>query len=206
MSLRIDISDAATPTLNAMHATLTRLRNINQAIGTAIEALCQHHVQQDADGRHGSANKLGADPTGFLGGAVDAIHSTSDEYGATVDFSHFWFARVGHDVDLEASDYGKKLFTIPVDASAYGHRIMIGVDTPRFPGGFWRKSKDQGVAIYVVPDGKGALKVLYIGVPSVHQPQDRTRLPDDETIMDTALMCLKGELRWRAKDYESHGV
>ena len=197
MSTRIDISDQVTPALQQMGATLADRRDINENIGMRVETLCKRYVQQDAGSRHKSASALGAGPTGFLGGAVEGISSSSDEYGIDIDFRHFWFAAVGHDVDLRASDYGHKLFTIPADAEAYGHRIMIGGGQPRFPGGFWKKSKEGGVPIYVMPDGNGGLKTLYIGTPKIHQPQDRTRLPSDEEIAGTAKDELKSQLKQR---------
>jgi hypothetical protein len=197
MSLRIDISDKATPVLHKIHATLADRADFNENLGARVEQMCKDYVQQDTEGRHKSANALGAAPTGFLGGAVEGIVSKSDAYGATVEFHHLWFARVGQDVDIAAADYGHKVFTIPVDAESYGHRIMIGVDKPRFPGGFWKPSADKKCAIYCVPDGKGGLRVLYIGVPKVHQPQDRTRLPGDDVIMETVTDEMKVQLKER---------
>jgi hypothetical protein len=192
--MSINLSGNALQALDKMEATLADRRDVMENLGVAVEGLCKRYVQADIGHRHASAEKLGAAPTGFLGGAIESIHTTSDAAGATVDFQHPWFARVGHDVDIRPGE-GATHLTIPVAAEAYGKRIFVGDRQPRFPGGFFFVSK-KGNLMYGVREGKG-IKPLYFLPEHVHQEQDRSRLPDDQAILDTATGELRNQLDQR---------
>ena len=190
--LTIHVEDTVGPALQRMHATLAERADINDAIGAGLVSLCQRYVDIDAASRHATAAALGGNPTGFVGAASDAIHSTPDASGVTVDFQHPWFARVRHDVDIYPKD-GHKYLAIPIAAESYGVRLK-GSDF----GGFFFHSKNGGLFYGRDYAGHGgAIQPLYVLVTEVHQKQDRTRLPSDDEIVQNVRATLKDEIGQR---------
>jgi hypothetical protein len=189
----ISIADKATPALQAMRATLADRAKINAAIGQAVVAECQSYVADSAPDHHKTIQKLGASPTGFLGGAAQGISFESDAGQITVNFRHFWFACVGHDVDI--IPVNGTYLAIPISADSYGRRLR-----GNFEGGeFYRGPGGKGLFYGMPVEGSKpkAFTPLYILVTKAHQPQDRARLPSDEAIQQTALDALAGEIKAR---------
>jgi hypothetical protein len=195
----INVRDNATPKIRALMDRLgpTLRSRLNRNIGRSLQNLCRHHLIGIAGSRHATASRLGATPTGFYGYAAEQIAQpgalSADANGATLTFTHPGMARVGHDVTITAGTQtpGVTLLTIAIDSEAYGHRISQGM-SPRFPGGFWFRSK-KGNMIYAIREGK-ELRPLYLGLPSVTQKQDRSLLPSDAKILKTATDTLGDEL------------
>jgi len=163
--MSFDLADRVTPVLDKMQATLAERAAIHDAIAESVQAQCKEYVAADAPNRHGSALALGANPTGFLEGAINAITRQADENDATISATHPWFARVGHDVDIYPLPPNQFL-AIPISAESYGIRLR-GSDLP---------------------------SSLYMFVREVHQKQDRGRLPSDEDISAEALLTVKEQL------------
>lgn len=191
--LSIDVSDKATPFLEKMHATLAEREDIMGGIGAAVQNLCRDYVIGQQPARHETAFALGADPTGFLGFAAEAISvdpPSPDE--VVINFAHPWFSRVGHDVDIYPGD-GHKYLALPIAPEAYGKRLQ-----GNFPGGFFFSTKNGGLFYGMKTPGHGEmLSPLYVLVTEVHQTQDRSRLPEDAAIEAKAIDTLRDQAMQR---------
>jgi hypothetical protein len=195
--LSINISDKVTPALDHMEATLRERMAINRQIGIAVVNLCKQYVAGYRGSRHASADKLGAEPTDFVGASLEAIHYQADATTILVDFTHPWFAAVGHDVHIKPGP-GKKYLTIPIGKEAYGVRLQGQTGGKFFKGPrgglFWGKP---------YPGNDKFLQPLYVLVPFVDQKQDRTRLPTDQEILDCVTDAALHELQDILKFTES---
>lgn len=192
MGASMEIRDEVTPVLNRMRATVADRRAIAEQIGREVMNLCKEYVANDAPNRHATAQKLGANPTGFLGSAIDAIHYTATDAAVIIDFSSPWFASVGHDVHI-APGPGKKFLAIPIATSAYGVRLQ-----GNFNGGKFFKGPNGGLFYGMpYPGNEKVLQPLYILVPFVDQKQDRTRLPSDDEIMESIRLALREAVEQR---------
>lgn len=184
--LSIDIEDHATPALNALIARLESREQLHRAIGKTLKRAVREHVAEYAATHHTSSKKLGAEPSNFVAMAVDSIDHTdpkADGSGVALTLQHPFFARAFGDVEI--SPKGQYL-TIPMIAEAYNKRART------VPGLFFFKSKKTGKAYLAESNragsgGKSALTIWYALVEHVHQDQDRSRLPSDEEITQSAL-------------------
>lgn len=203
VSLSLKVADHIGPMTRKLLAQLSaagRIR-LNQKIGRAIQNRIRHYLIVLAGTRHTWATKLGATPTGFLGLAAEAVMQpgvlTADAGGCTLAVYSPGMGRTFHDVTIRPGE-GKQYVTIPIAAESYGKRIRQG-EEPRFPGGFFFKSK-KGNLLYGLREGEG-IHPLYLLEKEVEQPQDRSLLPSDADFLQTAcnalrdwLEDLKGEL------------
>ena len=121
---------------------------------TGLQIEVASHIRREASGRHRTASRLGARPTGHLekGAARITSHATADR--ATVRVPIAGIARAFR--DLEIVPVKAKALTIPVSAAAYGH--LMG-----------SRNGSEAEALY-------ALKKRVV------VRQDRTLLPSDEAI------------------------
>lgn len=190
MNLRISISDTASPeVLRAIRAlTGGELTKLHQAIGVEVQRITAQHVAAIAASRHGTAEKLGASPTGHFAGAAEKVSADSalaaGQDGATLTISHPGFVRAFRDVKIVPKT--AKALAIPINAISYGRRAAelwdrMGLFIP------------EGKRIIAATVG-GVLTPLYILCRSVTQKQDRSLLPSDDQFRDAALRGAKGWL------------
>lgn len=174
-----DVTNHISGPLRALQTGLGGDRSgLNEAIGIEELALFRNHLIALAESRHGTANALGATPSGHLAQAAEKTTMRSDASGATITITQPGMRRAFGDVDIFPGP-GKKALTIPLTAEAYNRRAigMVGL--------FAIRSK-EGKGLLVRKDGAGGLVALYLLVSSVHQKQDRTLLPSDEEIITAA--------------------
>ena len=193
----LNIRDGLAPRMCAIldHIGRDGRIRLNRGMGRAVQNLCHRHLLGLAATRHGTANKLGAQPTQFLAGAAAAALQPealrADASGATITIVHPGIGRVGHDVDIRPTG-GRQYLTIPISAEAYGQTMMHGGDA-RFLRAFFFTSKN-GNLLYGIKTGR-TIHPLYALKTEVHLKQDRTLLPGDREIKQTATSTLQAGLR-----------
>ncbi len=193
----LNIRDDLTPKLRAVldHLTRNQRARLHLRMGRAVQNLCRRHLLGLAATRHATAHKLGAQPTHFLASAAGAAALpqalSADATGATITIVHPAIGRAGHDVVIRPTG-GRQFLTIPISADSYGLRINQG-DNPRFPKAFFFTSK-KGHLLYGVKAGQ-TIHPLYALKTEVRLKQDRTLLPSDQEIRQTALATLQTDLR-----------
>ncbi len=195
--ISLNIRDGLAPRMRAILDHIGgggRIR-LNRQMGRAVQNLCQRHLLGVAATRHGTAHKLGAAPTHFLAGAAAAAAQPealrADASGATITIVHPAIGRAGHEVDIRPTG-GRQYLTIPISTEAYG-QSMMREGNPRFPKAFFFTSKN-GNLLYGVKTGR-TLHPLYALKTEVHLKQDRTLLPSDQEIQQTAITSLQAGLR-----------
>jgi hypothetical protein len=181
-------SDAVIPRLGQFVEQLRDRTGLHEAIGRRALHVTRDWLIEIAQTRHNSAQRLGAEPSGFWGRAAEQVHSEADQEAATVTVSGPGIGRAAHDVDIEPGE-GKKFLTIPLCAEAYNQRAY------RVPGLFVFKGTMGGLFL-AAKNPDGSLNIWYALVASVHQQQDRSLLPSDT---DYTLAAMEG-----AHDYVSY--
>ena len=187
VGIRIKL-DEVRPAVARMLAALNPegRRTLHKKIGHRLQNLIRDHLLDYAQGHHKTAEKLGAQPTGFWSTAVESVSMPSalqtDEQSARLELASPGMARAFGPVDILPN--GHPFLTLPVAPEAYGNRIGTK-DNPRFPGGFFFQGKSGGL-LYGIKRGE-EIYPLYLLVASVHQEQDRTILPSDEDIVNASI-------------------
>ncbi len=143
----------------------------------ALQRLVMRHLQQVARTRHGTAQRLGATPTGFWSGAAQEVRLQAHASDAEVSVTHPGIARALRDVVIRPRR--AKALTIPLRAEAYGKRPrefanLSGADLFR----------PKGTRVLATEEA-GRLTPMYALCASVTQRRDPTLLPDQKTIDDT---------------------
>jgi hypothetical protein len=189
MNLTVSITDNASPVVLELQAKLRSRRGLHQAIGAGVRELVRDYTIGEAGKRHSTARGLGAEPSGFVGKAAKAVEDRrprADADGVSILLPHPYFARAFGDVDIRPTK--GRFLTIPLVAEAYNQRAY------RVQGLYFYKSQAGKLFLAkgdFIGRGKKAqlvqTRLWYLLVPSVHQTQDRSRLPSDEAIIATAL-------------------
>lgn len=184
MNLSVSITDNASPALLDFVARLRTRRPLHQAMGNRVKALVRDHVIDLAGKRHDTATRLGADPSGFLGKAVENVERSSpksDAEGVTINLNHPAFARAFGDVEIKPKS--GKFLTIPLVQEAYNQRAY------RIKGLFVYKTQKGGLVLAKADKVGGKVvqtRPWYLLVSSVRQSRDRSLLPSDEKILEAA--------------------
>ena len=141
---------------------------------TGLQIEVASHIRREASGRHRTASRLGARPTGHLekGAARITSHATADR--ATVRVPIAGIARAFR--DLEIVPVKAKALTIPVSAAAYGHRVR---ELARMG---WSIFRPKGHDVLMGSRTGSEAEALYALKKRVVVRQDRTLLPSDEAI------------------------
>ena len=141
---------------------------------TGLQIEVASHIRREASGRHRTASRLGARPTGHLekGAARITSHATADR--ATVRVPIAGIARAFR--DLEIVPVKAKALTIPVSAAAYGHRVR---ELARMG---WSIFRPKGHDVLMGSRNGSAAEPLYALKKRVVVRQDRTLLPSDEAV------------------------
>jgi hypothetical protein len=190
MNITVSITDNASPTVLELQRDLRSRRALHQKIGAGVRERIRDYTIGESAQRHTTSKELGAPASGFVGKAARAIESATplaDDEGVTVFLPHPYFARAFGDVDIFPTT-GLYL-TIPKTAQAYNQQAR------QVSGLFFGRSKKTGKAFLGesirAPGVKARLVVWYSLVTSVHQTQDRSRLPSDEAIIAAAKRAIE---------------
>ena len=172
----LDITPRIHPKLRGILADLgPAWRRAILGVGaTGLQIEVASHIRREASGRHRTASRLGARPTGHLekGAARITSHATADR--ATVRVPIAGIARAFR--DLEIVPVKAKALTIPVSAAAYGHRVR---ELARMG---WSIFRPKGHDVLMGSRNGSEAEALYALKKRVVVRQDRTLLPSDEAI------------------------
>jgi len=161
--------------------------NLFSAAANALRVLVRGHVVTEAARRHGSADRLGARPTGHLRRGARAITFSSDDRHAEVVIPIAGMNRAFHDVTITPTR--SKALTLPVHQAAYGHRVA----ELRRMG--WIVFRPKGKDV-LMGNLKGEEPVtLYALKKRVQQRKDRSLLPSDEAINSTVARAMITEIQ-----------
>jgi predicted transcriptional regulator len=197
MKLTIDISDRLEEELSQIAAGLRDKGPLHAQIATDAEAFVKARGAATAATEHRTANSLGANPTGHLVDAYQAIEGQSSAEGALLLVpSGGRLAAAFGPVTIRPKS--SKFLTIPVAKDSYGKRagefgdelFFLRVGPKRQPvlarrqervetGGF-NRSKGKRY------DNSKPLEVLYVLTTESNIPEDRNLIPFDD-LADAAL-------------------
>ena len=180
--------------------------DIFSSIAPRVSELIRRHLSENAaPKRHATADRLGANRTGFLEeGARSGVtpHATADE--AEVLIRVPGISRAFRDLTVTPKNWD--YLTIPADAVAYGRRASkvraLGFSIFRPPAkGAKLVSKDprkfSDYKNILMGSSDGEVKTLYSLAKSAHLRQDRGLLPSDDEISSTAKLSIKQYLQRR---------
>ena len=137
MSLTVlfQITDAASPTIQALRATVENRTLLNQAAADALADGIKDHFQELENGPHASASALGAEPTGFWARMQAGTVARADDRSGTVAMPRE-VAQRRFGGDLKPTG-GRTYITIAAIAAAYG---KVAADFPDLHFGFARNT------------------------------------------------------------------
>lgn len=179
MTIEITIeTNQSTPALAALVASLEDPTGLHVAMAARGERLMRDYLRAIAPGRHATANRLGARPTGILEKAAESPEGRGSVDGATVTIRPGEvLSRTFGEVTIRPTG-GKRYLTIPVAAEAYGRRAREFDDLK-----FIRIGPQQ-IPVLARRMANGNMVVYYALAREVKQKQDRTLLPSDDAILE----------------------
>lgn len=151
-------------------------QTLNESAARQLWADIRAHLRGEASRRHGTAGRLGAQPTGHLEKAAQSTDWMADAEAATVTVHSPGISRVFHPLRIEPKR--ARTLTIPVHALGYGRRASEVSAAHRL---FRPKGKD-----YLMADIDGRATVIYLLRKAVMVPQDRSLMPSDEALEASA--------------------
>lgn len=152
----------------------------------AVAILVRSHLSRLGSWKHESANRLNAQPTGFLQKAARGTVFTSSENSGEVVIPAP-LGRAFHDVEIRPKQAA--FLTIPASAEAYGKRAGVLAALG------WKIWKPKGRKFLMGSINGEDPKILYWLKESVRQRQDRELLPSDDELKTTAAAAMMAEIR-----------
>lgn len=217
VTMRIDVTDSATPALAAIAAGLGDRAGLHESIGRQALALTKNHlIKVSLDpARHKTADKLGATRSDHWGRAADNSTMRADSAAATITIKQVGIGRALHDVMITPKA-GKKWLTIPLVAEAYNQRAyrmqglffaqpkgrpfaLLGRKSGGSAGRRGRKGKASPYDDDDTAPAVGVVTWVYLLVKSVFQRQDRKLLPSEPEFLVAADIGVKTYLQYLRK-------
>ena len=156
------------------------------AAANAVAILVRSHLSRLGSWKHASADRLGAQPTGFLQKAArGTVHNASENHGEVVIPAPL--GRAFHDVEIRPR--GAAFLTIPASAESYGMRAGV------LAAHGWKIWRPKGRKFLMGSKDGEDPKILYWLKESVNQKQDRELLPGDEEMQRVAAGAVMAEIR-----------
>lgn len=152
----------------------------------AVAILVRSHLSRLGSWKHESANRLHAQPTGFLQKAARGTVFNASENGGEVIIPAP-LGRAFHDVEIRPKQAGA--LTIPASAEAYGKRAGVLAALG------WKIWKPKGKKFLMGSVNGEDPKILYWLKESVRQRQDRELLPSDDEMYRVASGAMMAEIR-----------
>ena len=148
-------------------------QRLNAVGAKALEVKVRAHVARVSAGRHGSAGRLGATPTGHYRKGMRGIAGHATSSGGEVVIPIAGISRAYHAITLNTpTSGGKKYLTIPKHAAAYGHTV------PELKRRGWKIFRPGEKLCLLGYRNKGDKPVmLFTLAKAVHQKQDPSLLP-----------------------------
>lgn len=170
--------------LKALLKTLSHemRQDLHAGIAVALLACCREHLRKESARRHASARRLGATPSGHLERATFSTEASPD--AGTVLIASPGISRTFR--TLTITPRRAKALTIPIAPEAYARRTA---ELSRAGWQLFRAQKWHGILFGKNPVS-GEVKALYALKGRVTLPQDRSLLPTDDTLQQTARNAL----------------
>lgn len=182
LTLKLDVIAIAEATgeLQLIRAALTDRRRLNAAIATDAETFTKEYVSRS--GRHRTAERLGATPTGFRARAAQRIESGSDNEQAFLRIPrNTGLGRAFGDVLIRPRP-GRKYLTIPGVAETYGKTVR---DFPENTFAFTIMAGRYPVLVFREGNSRHRAWTLAFWLRrEVRQKQDRSLLPSDAAYLE----------------------
>ncbi len=152
----------------------------------AVAILVRSHLSRLGSWKHESANRLHAQPTGFLQKAArGTVHQASEAGGEVIIPAPL--GRAFHDVEIRPKQAA--FLTIPASAEAYGKRAGVLAALG------WKIWKPKGRKFLMGSINGEDPKILYWLKESVRQRQDHELLPSDAEMQRVAAAAMMAETR-----------
>ena len=162
-------------------------RQLYSAAANAVAILVRGHLARLGGWTHTTAARLGAQPTGILGkAATRTTWRATGEYGE-VDIPTPAVRRAFHDVEIRPRSW--EFLTIPASSTSYGRRAVV------LAGLGWKIYRPGKARVLMGKLGDDEPKLLYYLVSSVRQRQDRSLLPSDEAMKQSAAGAMLALIR-----------
>ena len=195
MTIDVQISESLQRSMGALEPA--GRRQLFSAAGNAVSKLINDHLKRIAPTRHGTAERLGATPTGHL---ERRTTFASDESSATVTIPIPGISRAFR--SLVITPRKARSLTIPLNAISYGKRAgevrRIGWTLFRPAAKGSHKNAQGGFSEYqdlLMGSKDGETMPLYLLRKRATQGQDRTLLPSDAAISRTAADAMLAVIR-----------
>ena len=171
VSLQIQDFGKLTALMNALGPS--NRQRLNAVGAKALEVKVRGHVARISAGRHSSAGRLGASPTGHYRKGMRGIAGHATANGGEVVIPIAGISRAFHDITLTTpTSEGKKYLTIPKHAAAYGHTV------PELKRRGWKIFRPGKSLCLLGYRNKGEKPVMLFALAeAVHQRQDPSLLP-----------------------------
>ena len=168
--------------------------DLNARAAKSVERLTRAHLNRFAGSHHGTAQKLGAKPTGHLEKAARNINAAADGAGFSVFIESPGIRRARGAFDIVPRE--KSALTIPLHALAYGNRVSDLRENGMVI--FRPKRKGGGKAnILATKEKDGKLLALYALVKRARIPHEPDLLPTDDEIKHAAKVGIAAFIRRR---------
>jgi len=184
-------TDTATPMLNRLALALRR-KEYRPAVGQAgVRVLMDHFADKNMDmNSHKTAERLGAQPTQLFAEFAKATSFSTHDRGITLSVTHPAARQRYHGGIVEPQNV--TYLTIANTAAAYGRSAREFGDLLAVMFGRDRTGVVRPVALV---DKDDRTSIYYWLVTSVTQPQDRSVLPNEDTLREGILEALRGWLK-----------
>ena len=191
--LQIDVvvDDKASPVVQRLSRYIGNPRLVHQFIAPVAENVTRDYLIIQANGRHATARRLGAQPTGHLSRAAESVTSKYDDTAATVGITSPGISRALGPITIKATR--RKWLTIPAVGSVYGKKAaeqgdltfmsfrrglaaLVEAEPYRITTG--KKKGEMGKR--PVLDNAGRPIIVYWLKKEVTIKEDRSLIPSDE--------------------------
>ena len=157
------------------------------AAAANLEELTRAHIATASQTRHKTAEKLGANPTGYLLNKASSVEAIGAPGRVLLSVSGEIFKRTFQPVKVSAVN--AKMLTIPVAAESYGKRAG------EFSNLFVFKSKTGKQSSFLARKVDGKMQFLFLLKRSVVLPQDRGLLPSEAQVFQTVEQTADDQLK-----------
>lgn len=191
ISLQIQDFGKLTALMNALGPS--NRQRLNAVGAKALEVKVRSHVARISAGRHSSAGRLGASPTGHYRKGMRGIAGHATAQGGEVVIPIAGISRAFHDITLTTpTKEGKKYLTIPKHAAAYGHTV------PELKRRGWKIFRPGKSLCLLGYRNKGEKPVMLFALAeAVHQRQDPSLLPSQAECAQVVSSAMTADINRR---------
>ena len=191
ISLQIQDFGKLTALMNALGPS--NRQRLNAVGAKALEVKVRSHVARISAGRHSSAGRLGASPTGHYRKGMRGIAGHATANGGEVVIPIAGISRAYHDITLTTpTSEGKQFLTIPKHAAAYGHTV------PELTRRGWKIFRPGKSLCLLGYRNKGEKPVMLFALAeAVHQRQDPSLLPSQAECAQVVSSAMTADINRR---------